>query len=855
MKMYCKFFTLATLVCLLCAGFAADTKAQDPPATFDLRNVGGENYVTSVKNQIGGTCWTFGAMGAMEGNLLMTGAWAANGETGEPNLAEYHLDWWNGFNKHNNDDIYPPTGSGLSVHYGGDYRVTSAYLVRGEGAVRDIDGQSFKTPPLRYDPSFHIYYPRDIEWYVAGSDLSNINTLKNHIMSEGVMGTCMCYNGGFIKGGIHYQPPSTTNDPNHAIAIVGWDDNKVTQAPQPGAWLCKNSWGSGWGAGGYFWISYYDKHCGQHPEMGAISFQDVEPLAYDYIYYHDYHGWRDTLTGATEAFNAFTVKGYGEHLTSISFFTAADDVTYTMKIYDSFDGGTLQGELASKTGTIPYTGFHTVDLDSSLLLEYDDDFYVYLYLSEGGHPFDCTSEVPVLLGSDERVLVESSASYGESFHKNGSVWDDLCDTDGTANFCIKALTAIDPAVQFDYPHGLPEGIHPIGLEHRLVVEITPGTENYQPGTAEIHYRFQPNGSFTSEPLISMGGDLFEFTLPHTRPGYKPEYYFTAYGDGGTIAASPMKAPGQSHTFEVFIVEPLFQDDFEIDQGWEIDNYYVLDGGWERGDPAGTIAQPEDDHSPDGTICYVTGKEGGAASNDDLDGGPAFILSPNLELSGGDGQISFWYWFFHDHSGEQQPLDISLLTFAKIVPVAELTHVDQWTQFSFRVSDYISDPATVRLVIGAADNPNDSIVEALIDDVSVDYLNLFPELWADDYAISASQAETIRFSMHVDSMHAGRPYLLMSSLSGTEPGYALPGGKIVPINWDFLTDLLMSLIGTPVCVNFYSTINAQGNAEAKLNTLGPLDPIVIGETMHMAFILGLPPAWDFASNPVAVTFEP
>ena len=421
------------------------------PTSFNLVDSG---FVTSVKSQQGGTCWTHGTMASIESNLLVNGNWTANGETGDPNLAEYHLDWWNGFNKYYNADLGGENDICLDVHMGGDYRVASAYLSRGDGAVRDIDGQSYDTPPDFYQDTYHIYYPREIWWLTTDDATVTIDSIKKQLMQYGAVATCMYYNSQYIDDNYnHYQPASSPYLPNHSVTIVGWDDNHyVPDAGQNGAWFVKNSWGEGWGLNGYFWISYYDKWAGKEPDMGAVSFVNVEPKKYSKIYYHDYHGWRDTKTDINEACNAFFCRD-DQWITAVSFFTDTADVDYKIKIFLSIEADSFRNAATLQTGHVFHRGFHTVDLDVPVHLNPNENFYVYLYLSKGGQAYDRTSLVPVLLDDTlykqpaDATLVPSAASEGESFYYLDSThtwydfyfYNDPSGYDSTGNFCIKAL--------------------------------------------------------------------------------------------------------------------------------------------------------------------------------------------------------------------------------------------------------------------------------------------------------------------------------------------------------------------------------------------------------------------------------
>jgi hypothetical protein len=126
------------------------------------------------------------------------------------------------------------------------------------------------------------------------------------------------------------------------------------------------------------------------------------------------------------------------------------------------------------------------------------------------------------------------------------------------------------------------------------------------------------------------------------------------------------------------------------------------------------------------------------------------------------------------------------------------------------------------------------------------------LAADGSTISAGSGGTVRFALSAGIDNAGRNYLLLGGISGTEPGIPLPGGHAtLPLNWDLFTNLVINMANGPFFQDFLGTLDGYGSAMATLNV--PPFPCAAGFPMYYAYALNKP--YDFVSNPVTIELVP
>ena len=269
-----------------------------------------------------------------------------------------------------------------------------------------------------------------------------------------------------------------------------------------------------------------------------------------------------------------------------------------------------------------------------------------------------------------------------------------------------------PMLLFSYPNGLPDAIPPSGGPG-FIVEITaePGI-GIEPGTETLHY--DDGGGFVDVPLNDLGGGLYEASFPSLPCGSEVAFYVSAQADDGRTFTDPRGAPQNSYS--ALVAEGLdiaFEDDFESDLGWMVENVDLQDGQWERGIPVnGGRGDPPADYDGSG-FCYITDNQSG---NSDVDGGPTRLISPILDLtSAADPQVRYARWFTNDdNDADRLTVEISNNGGASWTLVESVGNSIGWIVQSFRVADFVAPSDQVVVRFSATDNPNDSVTEAGID---------------------------------------------------------------------------------------------------------------------------------------------
>lgn len=200
------------------------------PEKFDWRRLDGATAVKAQGNC--GSCWAFSTVGALECNILIK-------DGVEVDLSEQ---WLVSCNQHN----WGCGGGGFAHRY----HMLTTDPCGDSGAVLENDFQYTASNAPCECPYPHHFHLDGWGYADPSVDIPDPELIKRAILeygpiSVGVMADAAFsnYRGGVFTGGI-------SHDINHAVVLVGWDDNQGTD----GIWYLRNSWGTMWGEQGYMRI-------------------------------------------------------------------------------------------------------------------------------------------------------------------------------------------------------------------------------------------------------------------------------------------------------------------------------------------------------------------------------------------------------------------------------------------------------------------------------------------------------------------------------------------------------------------------------------------------------------------------
>lgn len=431
----------------------------DLPSYYSLRDL---NLLTIPKDQqSSGNCWAFTSLAVLESAILK-----ASGESLD--LSEENMK--------NIIALFSDYGWNMDTNEGGYDRMSIGYLTSWLGPVNEsedaFDDHGTLSPTLN-----SLMHVQNVLFLKRDNYLDN-DAIKKAIMQYGAVGTSMLYDSTYFRWGGYYC--WSTLSSNHAVTIVGWDDNYsrdnfygLPQDKGDGAWIVRNSWGPNWKDNGYFYVSYYDEKLAQ-PGIENIAYTFIlnDTIRYDKNYQYDIAGETDFYFMPADTIwykNKFQAEN-NEFLAGIS--TYFEKVTnWTASVY-------VNGEIKAITEGISNPGYYTFDLGKLIPLSSGDEFEVEFKISGSDVMAFPISEYLSLYNSIYKLILNKlTYQPGISFVSlDGVNWSDLYEypssysshTYLTQVACIKAFTILneidtitDLAIDYD-------GFNPVNITATVI---------------------------------------------------------------------------------------------------------------------------------------------------------------------------------------------------------------------------------------------------------------------------------------------------------------------------------------------------------------------------------------------------